>query len=85
MSTKVAIVTGAGSNIGQRTVLALLGEGYSVTLAGRRAEALEDTAQSSGRSALTNINCAHRCDRSRLHSSLVRQDEGDLWQARRTV
>ena len=44
MSTKVAIVTGAGSNIGQRTVLALLGEGYSVTLAGRRAEALEDTA-----------------------------------------
>ena len=44
MSAKVAIVTGAGSNIGQRTVLALLGEGYSVTLAGRRAEALEDTA-----------------------------------------
>ena len=44
MSAEVAIVTGAGSNIGQRTVLALLGEGYSVTLAGRRAEALEDTA-----------------------------------------
>ena len=33
--SKVAIVTGAGSNIGQRTVLALLNEGYSVTLAGR--------------------------------------------------
>ena len=48
MSTKVAIVTGAGSNIGQRTVLALLGEGYSVTLAGRRAEALEDTAVQAG-------------------------------------
>ena len=48
MSTKVAIVTGAGSNIGQRTVLALLGEGYSVTLAGRRAEALEDTAAQAG-------------------------------------
>ncbi len=48
MSTKVAIITGAGSNIGQRTVLALLGEGYSVTLAGRRAEALEDTAAQAG-------------------------------------
>ena len=48
MSTKVAIVTGAGSNIGQQTVLALLGEGYSVTLAGRRAEALEDTAAQAG-------------------------------------
>ena len=48
MSTKVAIVTGAGSNIGQRTALALLDEGYSVTLAGRRAEALEDTAAQAG-------------------------------------
>ena len=48
MSTKVAIVTGAGSNIGQRTALALLDEGYSVTLAGRRAEALEDTADQAG-------------------------------------
>ena len=48
MSTKVAIVTGAGSNIGQRTALALLGEGYSVTLAGRRPEALEDTVNQAG-------------------------------------
>ena len=48
MSTKVAIVTGAGSNIGQRTALALLDEGYSVTLAGRRAEALEDTVKQAG-------------------------------------
>ena len=46
--SKVAIVTGAGSNIGQRTVLALLSEGYSVTLAGRRPEALEDTVNQAG-------------------------------------
>ena len=46
--SKVAIVTGAGSNIGQRTVLALLNEGYSVTLAGRRPEALEDTVNQAG-------------------------------------
>ena len=42
--SKVAIVTGAGSDIGKRTALALLQEGYSVVLAGRRVEALETTA-----------------------------------------
>ena len=50
MSTigKVAIVTGGGSGIGQATALALLGEGYSVTLAGRRPEALEETIARAG-------------------------------------
>ena len=42
--SKVAIITGAGSGIGKRTALALLQEGYSVTLAGRRVEPLETTA-----------------------------------------
>ena len=41
---KVAIITGAGSGIGKRTALALLQEGCSVTLAGRRVEPLETTA-----------------------------------------
>ncbi len=41
---KVAIVTGAGTGIGKRTAVALLKEGYSVSLAGRRAELLETTA-----------------------------------------
>ena len=45
---KVAIVTGAGSGIGRATALALLGEGYSVVLAGRRREALERTATDAG-------------------------------------
>jgi NAD(P)-dependent dehydrogenase (short-subunit alcohol dehydrogenase family) len=40
---KAAIVTGAGSGIGRATVLALLAEGYSVALAGRRPEALAET------------------------------------------
>jgi NAD(P)-dependent dehydrogenase (short-subunit alcohol dehydrogenase family) len=40
---KVAIVTGAGTGIGKRTSLALLNEGYSVALAGRRVEPLETT------------------------------------------
>ena len=37
---KVAIVTGAGSGIGQAVTAGLLREGWSVVLAGRRAEAL---------------------------------------------
>jgi len=43
-TTKVAIVTGAGSGIGRATALAFLNAGYAVGLAGRRADALEATA-----------------------------------------
>jgi NAD(P)-dependent dehydrogenase (short-subunit alcohol dehydrogenase family) len=45
---KVAIVTGAGSGIGRAAALALLEAGYSVGLAGRRNEPLEETAQQAG-------------------------------------
>ena len=45
---KVALVTGAGSGIGRASALALLNEGYSVVLAGRRREALERTAVEAG-------------------------------------
>jgi NAD(P)-dependent dehydrogenase (short-subunit alcohol dehydrogenase family) len=44
-SNQIAIVTGAGSGIGKQVALALLGEGYSVVLAGRRKESLEAAAQ----------------------------------------
>jgi len=40
---KVAIVTGGGSGIGKYSALALLRDGYSVAVAGRRLEALEST------------------------------------------
>src|SRR5688572_9588946 len=43
-SGKVAVVTGAGSGIGRAAALALLREGYAVALAGRRADALKETA-----------------------------------------
>jgi len=45
---KIALVTGAGTGIGKCTALALLQEGYSVILAGRRVEPLEITAKEAG-------------------------------------
>jgi len=43
---RVALVTGAGSGIGRACSLALQADGYSVVLAGRRPEKLEETAAS---------------------------------------
>lgn len=50
-SSKVAIVTGAGSGIGKAATLALLGDGYQVVLAGRRSEPLADVIALAGASA----------------------------------
>jgi NADP-dependent 3-hydroxy acid dehydrogenase YdfG len=47
-SNKVAIVTGAGSGIGNAVAIALLEEGYHVTLAGRRKERLEQAVSEAG-------------------------------------
>ncbi|MBS0389643.1 MAG: SDR family oxidoreductase [Proteobacteria bacterium] len=44
-SSKIAIVTGAGSGIGKAAALALLRDGWSVALAGRREQPLLDVAQ----------------------------------------
>ena len=56
--TKVAIITGAGSGIGRAVSLALLKSGWSVALAGRRAEPLEATANL----ADGNLALAHPTD-----------------------
>ena len=48
---KVAIVTGAGSGIGRAVALVLAANGYSVVLAGRRVEKLEETAAMAGQNS----------------------------------
>ena len=45
---KVAVVTGAGSGIGRAVSLHLARAGYQVALAGRRADALEETRAEGG-------------------------------------
>jgi NAD(P)-dependent dehydrogenase (short-subunit alcohol dehydrogenase family) len=47
-NVKVAIVTGAGSGIGKATAVTLLKNGYSVALAGRRADALGAAIREAG-------------------------------------
>jgi len=45
---RVAVVTGAGTGIGKSSALALLADGYSVALAGRRVAPLEETVAEAG-------------------------------------
>ncbi|MBV7336790.1 SDR family oxidoreductase [Chloroflexi bacterium TSY] len=47
-TSNVALITGAGSGIGKASALALFEQDYSVVLAGRRVEPLEETAAESG-------------------------------------
>ncbi len=47
-NNKVALVTGAGTGIGKAVALALLRAGYSVVLAGRRAEPLQEVVKAAG-------------------------------------
>lgn len=52
MTSKVALVTGAGSGIGRAAARALLGAGWRVALLGRRAQALQETAEGFGERTL---------------------------------
>jgi len=54
-STKVAIVTGAGSGIGKAVAMALVKSGYHVALAGRRPELLEQAAKDAGGTSATTL------------------------------
>ena len=50
--TKIAVVTGAGSGIGRAVSIALAHDGWTVALAGRRREPLDETAAQAGADAV---------------------------------
>jgi NADP-dependent 3-hydroxy acid dehydrogenase YdfG len=60
MNSKTAVVTGAGSGVGQAVAVALAREGWRVALVGRRAEALQQTVKISGANAGQFLVCP--CD-----------------------
>lgn len=56
--TKIALVTGAGSGIGQSAALALSKAGFHVVLTGRRESALQETiAKADSPESMTAISC----------------------------
>jgi NAD(P)-dependent dehydrogenase (short-subunit alcohol dehydrogenase family) len=55
---KTAVVTGAGSGIGRAVARALLGDGYRVALAGRRENALAETAAGAGNALVVPTDVA---------------------------
>jgi len=50
--SRIALVTGAGSGIGRASAVALAGAGFTVVLAGRRLEPLEEAAADAGHDAV---------------------------------
>ncbi|MFE0131464.1 SDR family oxidoreductase [Streptomyces sp. NPDC059037] len=81
--TKTAVVTGAGSGIGRSVAVELLRAGWSVALAGRRIETLEETAAltpegtSSGTPLCVRTDVSEPQDVAALFSS-VRENFGRL-------
>lgn len=54
---KTAVVTGAGSGVGQAIALALARQGWQVAITGRRVEALRDTVVKAGNAAPQLLVC----------------------------
>ena len=74
-STRIALITGAGSGIGKAAALALLNEGYAVTLAGRRKDALEAVVREAKPGARTLIVPTDVGDPASVHALFARHRE----------
>jgi NAD(P)-dependent dehydrogenase (short-subunit alcohol dehydrogenase family) len=78
---KTAVVTGAGSGVGQATALALVKESWRVAILGRREAALKETVTRAGRDAKRLLICP--CDISEpaavdKMAATVRAELGDV-------
>ena len=80
MADRFAVITGAGTGIGRASALALMNDGWSVALAGRRDDMLEETAgmKTGGRSLVvpTDVTEPSQVDHlfSRIKSEFGRLD-----------
>ncbi len=71
---RTALVTGAGGGIGRACALALAQDGFAVALAGRRREALEETAALAGSAALVvPTDVADPASVAALYATLARK------------
>ena len=61
-SPRIALVTGAGSGVGRAVTSALAADGWSVVLAGRRADALAETAASLAGAGTSARSLVHPTD-----------------------
>ena len=69
---KNAVVTGAGSGVGQVVALALIQEGWRVAIVGRRAETLQDTVDLAGANKAMLLPCPCDIGRSEAVEKLGR-------------
>ena len=83
-TNKIAVVTGAGTGVGRAASLALMNAGFTVVLAGRRMEMLEETKKlgdNVGKSLCVSADMTE----PGLDRRAVRQGDGHLRPARRAL
>jgi NAD(P)-dependent dehydrogenase (short-subunit alcohol dehydrogenase family) len=77
MTNKIAIVTGAGTGVGRAASLALMGAGFTVVLAGRRIEMLQETqklgAATGGKSLPVSADMADPASIAALFAKTVQE------------